>query len=243
MNMKTTGIKIVGAVMLLLAATVATDSAIAQTVGCDATCIQAKVDHHLLLMGEFGNDEALAASLRDLIATGTPVVPVVGDTYNTWLRSEAPDPQGSAQPSEMRWRAVHLLGSLTMRDAIPLLYDIAKIPLPDPRLDEDAFGDEVRIHLRAIAGLERLGAVDELKDLYSLGGVLRNSTAASLFVLGVNVGNVSRLDARTALAKETVDSTDYHTGTGRPPQLDKPGSRTFRVIPRFDTPATVLPKN
>jgi hypothetical protein len=143
----------------------------------------------------------------------------------------------------MRWRAVHLLGSLAMRDAVSSLYDIAKTPLPDPRLDEELFGDEVRIHLRAIAGLEKLNAIDELKDLYSLGGVLRNSTAASLFVLGVNVGNVSRVDAQKALAEETVDSTNYKTGTGRPPQPEKPGSRTFRVTPRFDTPATVLPKN
>jgi len=196
-----------------------------------------------VLMGEFNNDEALTASLRDLMAAGSPAVKAAEDTYSTWTRIEAPDPESEPRPAEMRWRAVHLLGSLGMRDAVSPLYGIAKTPLPDPKLDEDSFGDEVRIHLRAIAGLEKLNAADELRDLYSLGGVLRNSTAASLFVLGVNVGNVSRIDAEKALAEETVDSTNYKTGTGRPPQPDKPGSRTIRVIPRFDTPATVLPKN
>jgi hypothetical protein len=242
MNMKRTK-SFAGAAMLLVAATLATGSATAQTVPCDTACIQAKVDRHLILMGGFGNDEALTASLRDLIALGSPVVRVALETYNRWTQIEEPDPRGDVGPGEMRWRAVHLLGSLAQREAIPSLYEIAKTPLPDPELSEDAFGDEVRIHLRAVAGLEKLNAVNELKDLYALGGVLSNATAASLFELGVNVGGVRKTDARTALAEETVDPTDYTPNTGRPAQPVKPGTRGFRVTPRLDTPAAVAPKN
>jgi hypothetical protein len=234
--------KYVGAVMLLIAAAMATGPADAQ-IRCDAACMQTQVDRHLVLMGELDNDEALATSLRGLIVLGTPVVQIVGDTYYHWARIEVTDPQGDARPAEMRWRAAHLLGSLEMRDAVAWLYDIAKTPLPDPERGEESFGDEVRIRLRAVAGLEKLGAVDQLADLYAAGGVLRNSTAASLFVLGVNVGNVRRVDARTALAEEAVDPTDYNPNTGRPPQRYLPGSPNFRVTPRADTPTAEIPKN
>jgi hypothetical protein len=233
--------KIFGAAILLIAATLATGPVAAQRDSCDTACVQAKIDRHLLLMGEFDNDAELEASLRDLVAAGPQVVRAAADTYDAWSRVEIREPEGDAGPVEMRWRAVYLLGTLGMRDAVTSLAAIAEAPLPRPELDEDAFGDEVRIRLRAIAGLENLGAVDELRDLYSRGGVLRNSTAASLFVLGVNVGRVYRTDARTALAEEKVDPTDYNPNQGRPAQPEKPGSPTFRVTPRPDTPAT--PKN
>lgn len=233
--------KIIGAAMLLLAATLATGPVAAQRDSCDEACVQAKVDRHLLLMGEFDNDAALEASLRDLVAAGPQVVRVAAHTYEAWSRIETPEPTGGASPAEMRWRAVYLLGSLGMRDAVAQLSTIASTPLPRPELGEDAFGDEVRIRLRAIAGLEDLGAVNELRDLYTSGGVLRNATAASLFVLGVNVGGVSRIDARTALAEEKMDPRIYNPNEGRPAQLDLPGSPRFRVTPRFDTPST--PKN
>jgi hypothetical protein len=233
--------KIVGAVMLLIAATLATGPVAAQKDTCDTDCVRAKVDRHLLLMGEYDNEEQLEASLRALVAAGPQVVEIAAGTYEAWSRVELPEPDGGVTPGEMRWRAVYLLGSLGMRDAVRNLYSIAQAPLPRPELDEDAFGDEVRIRLRAVAGLENLGAVDELRRLYDGGGVLRNSTAASLFVLGVNVGGVYRTDARTALAEEKVDSKDYNPNQGRPAQPELPGSPTFQVTPRRDTPAT--PKN
>lgn len=231
--------KIVGAAMLLLAATLATGPVAAQK--CDDACVRAKVDRHLLLMGEFDNDAALEASLRDLVEAGPQVVRAAADAYETWSRAERPEPTGGASPSEMRWRAVYLLGSLGMRDAVAGLTTIANTPLPRPELGEDAFTDEVRIRMRSIAGLENLGAVDALRDLYVRGGVLRNATAASLFELGVNVGGVTRIDARTALAEERMDPKIYNPNEGRPAQLDLPGSPRFRVKPRFDTPST--PKN
>lgn len=233
--------KIVGALMLLIVAAVATRPVAAQRDTCDETCVRTKVDRCLLLMGEFDNDAELDAALRELIAAGPQVVRAAIDTYDSWSRVELREPDGGVTPAEMRWRAVYLLGSLGMRDAVAPLSAIANTPLPRPELDEDAFGDEVRIRLRAVAGLESLGAVDELRDLYTRGGVLRNATAASLFVLGVNVGRVYRTDGRTALAEEKVDSTDYNPNQGRPAQPEKPGSPTFRVTPRPDTPAT--PKN
>lgn len=222
MRKRTLSLQSAGAALLLIAAAAA--PAVAQRDACDAACIQAKVDRHLLLMGEFGNEEAMTASMRDLVAIGTPVVPVVVDTYDAWTRLEEPDPLEDERPAEMRWRAVYLLGDLRMRDGVRALYDIAKTPMPDPRLDEDAFADEMRIHLRAVAGLETLGAIDELRDLYADGGVLRNATAASLFVLGENVGGVRRIDARRALAEETVDPRIINPTP--PARRDIPGSRT-----------------
>jgi len=234
--------KIIGAVMLLMAAALATGPVAAQKDSCDEACVQAKVDRHLLLMGEYDNEEQLQASLRDLAASGSQAVRAAAGTYDAWTRVEIKEPDGDVTPGEMRWRAVYLLGSLGMREAVKTLYLIAQAPLPRPGGDEDVFGDEVRIRLRAVAGLENLGAVDELRDLYNGGGVLRNSTAASLFVLGVNVGGVYRTDARTALAEEKVDPTDYNPNLGRPAQPELPDSPTFRVEPRPDTPAAT-PKN
>ena len=233
--------KIVGAALLLMAATLATGPVAAQKDSCDEACVRAKVDRHLLLMGEFDNDRELDASLRDLAASGPQAVRAAVDTYEAWSRVERPDADAAAGPAEMRWRAVYLLGSLGLRDAVAQLSAIAGAPLPRPELDEDAFSDEVRIQMRAVAGLENLGAVDPLRDLYNRGGVLRNATAASLFELGVNVGGVSRIDARTALAEEKVDPKIYNPNQGRAPQLEKPGSPRFQMTPRFDTPAA--PKN
>jgi hypothetical protein len=204
---------------------------------CDEPCVLAKVDRHLLLMGEFGNDEELQASLREVVASGPLAVRVVRDTYNHWAREEKRDPKTGARPGEMRWRAVHLLGSLGMADAVPSLYEMARAPLPDPRRSEQLYADEYRVRLRAIAGLENLKGVDELKELHALGGVLRSPTAASLYVLGVNVGGVSRVEAKTALAEDTADATDFKAGKGRPPQPEKPGSPKFKVKRRPDTPS------
>jgi len=220
--------KRMGAAMLLVAAIAIGGPAAAQE-RCDSACLQDKVDRHLLLMGEFDNEEALTASLRDLIASGAPVLRTVEETYAVWSRVEATEPDGSARPGEMRWRVVYLLGSLGMRDAVRPLYEIAKAELPDPRLDEQAFADELRIQLRAVAGLESLGAIDELRDLYRAGGLLRNATAASLFVLGENVGDVRRIDARTALAEERIEPTNFNPDAGRPAHLEMP--RTDDVTP------------
>jgi len=231
--------KIIGAAMLLLAAALATGPAAAQK--CDETCVRAKVDRHLLLMGGFDNDAALDESLRDLVASGSRAVRAATDAYDAWSRAERPEPTGGASPAEMRWRAVYLLGSLGLRDGAAELTAIANTPLPSPEIGEDAFTDEVRIRMRSIAGLENLGAVDALRDLYVRGGVLRNAAAASLFELGVNVGGVTRIDARTALAEERMDPRIYNPNEGRPAQLDLPGSPRFRVTPRPDTPST--PKN
>jgi hypothetical protein len=233
--------KITGAAVLLLAATLATGPVAAQRDSCDEACVQAKVDRYLLLIGEFDNDAELEASLRDLAAAGPQAVRAAAGAYEAWSRVERPEPDGAARPAEMRWRAIYLLGALGMRDAVAQLSTIAETPLPRPEGDEEAFGDEVRIHLRAIAGLENLGAVDELRRLYDRGGVLRNAMAASLFELGVNVGGVTRIDARTALAEEKVDSKIYNPNQGRAPQPEKPGSPRFEMTPRFDTPP--VPKN
>ena len=161
---------------MLLVAVIATGGPAAAQERCDSACLQDKVDRHLLLMGEFDNEAALTASLRDLIASGAPVLRTVEDTYAKWSRVEVTEPDGSARPGEMRWRVVYLLGSLGMRDAVRPLYEIAKAELPDPRLDEQTFADELRIQLRAVAGLESLGAIDELRGLYRAGGLLRNAT-------------------------------------------------------------------
>jgi len=187
-------------------------------------------------MGEFDHERALQASLKELSAAGPPVVRVVRDTYNQWSRAEGPDPKFGVDPGDMRWRAVHLLGSLGIPDAIRSLFAIAKTPLPDPRRSEEAYADEYRIRLRAIAGLEKLKAVPELKELHEIGGVLRNPAATSLFVLGTNVGGVSRVNVKTALAEDTADSKDYNPGKGRVAQPDKPGSPKSSVKRRPDTP-------
>ena len=160
--------------LVLLTAAVAVAQT-AATVRCDAACVQAKVERHLRLMWEFGNEEALQASLKELMALGPPAVRATRDAYNQWSRAQESDARGTemagetgARAGEMRWRAVHLLGSLGSREAVPSLYDIARTPLPDPRCKSETFyADEYRVRLRAIAGLENLKAVDELKDLHA----------------------------------------------------------------------------
>jgi hypothetical protein len=209
-------------------------------VDCDRTCVMRKqVDRHLVLMGEFGNEQALAASLRELVALGPAVVRVVHDAYNHWTLTKQPDEASPARPGEMRWRATHLLGVLGFDDAKRLLYDVARREDPDPRKDEVAYADDYRVRLRAVAGLEQLKAVEELRALHAGGGTLANATAAALFELGVNVGRVRRIDARTALASDIADPADRKPNKGRPPQPARPGepiAPDYRVQPRPDSP-------
>jgi hypothetical protein len=226
----------VGFVLLAAVASAQTTTA-PPGVKCDDACLQAKIDRHLALMGEFDNEEQLQASQRELAALGPRVVRVAYDTYNQWTRAERPDPKTAARPGEMRWRVTYLLGVLGQRDAVPLLFAIGKRMLPDPRCSEQAYADEYRVRLRAIVGLENLKAVDELKQLYELGGVFQNPTAASLYVLGVNVGNVSRVDVKRALAEDVADPKDYNPNRGRAAQPGKPGAQRADTKRREDTPA------
>jgi hypothetical protein len=209
---------------------------------CDRVCMMRKqVDRHLALMGEIGEDaeKAVQASQRELVALGPPVVRVVHDAYNYWTRTKTPGEAAPARPGEMRWRAAYLLAELGFPDAKRLLYDIALRDGLDSRTSEVDFVDEHRVKLRAVAGLERLKAVEELKVLHARGGTLANATAAALFEVGVNVGRVTRIDARTALAKDIASPADYKPGKGRPPQPIRPGeplAPDFKVQPRPDSP-------
>ena len=153
------------------------------------------------------------------------------------------DPKFVARPAEIRWRAAHLLADLGNRDSIPVLFDIAKRQLPEGKSDENVFRDEFRIQLRAVVGLEKLKAVDELKQLYEDGGLLKNAAAASLFMLGVNVGGVRRVEVTRALAEDLADYKDYNPNKGRAPQPTKPGKDRINPRRRPDTPLmTVQPR-
>ncbi|MGK3995522.1 hypothetical protein [Sorangium sp. So ce1024] len=209
-----------------------------QALECDRECIRAMVNKHLSLMGELGDEATYERSLRELRAIGPEVVTAAVAAYRTWSLSAPPDPGEPARPGEMRWRAVHLLGTLGFREAIPTLDAIAtsSLPEPGPDTDEQLFGDEFRVRLRAIAGLESLGAVAELKAIYARGDLLRKPAAASLHALGVEVDGIRFVDMKKALAEDVADATDVNPNTGRPPQPDTPGSREFRVTPRTDTP-------
>lgn len=209
-----------------------------QAIECTRECILAMVNRQLALMGEFGDDAEFEASLRELVAVGPAVLHVAVDVYKEWSVSAPPDSTESARPGEMRWRAAHLLGLLGFREGIDPLNEIAAAPLPDPREDEHLFADEYRVRLRAIVGLERLGAADELKAIHSAGGLLRTPAAASLYALGIDVGGIRLIDARRALAEDVADSKDYNPNSGRAAQPEKPGSREFKVTPRTDTPST-----
>ncbi|WP_437307177.1 hypothetical protein [Sorangium sp. So ce388] len=209
-----------------------------QALECSRECILAMVNRQLSLMGEFGNEAEFERALRELVAIGPAVVPVVAEVYKEWSVSAPPDRAESARPGEMRWRAAHLLGLLGFREAIDPLNAIATIPLPDPLKDEHLFADEYRVCLRAIAGLERLHAAAELRAIHDAGGLLRNPAAASLYALGIDVGGIRLIDARRALAEDVADTKDYNPNAGREAQPEKPGSREFRVTPRTDTPAT-----
>jgi hypothetical protein len=207
---------------------------------CDRDCEARRlVDRHLALMGEFNNDRAVEASLRKLVSLGQPAVRATADAYDDWRRAEyTPSPLPTpTRPGEMRWRATMLLGVLGVDDARRPLYDIARHEDLDPRHGEQAYADDHRVKLRAIAGLVQLKAVEELKQLHERGGTLSNATAAALFELGINVGNVRLVDAKTALAEAKVDSRDHKPGKGRPAQIETPGSPRFKVKPRADTPA------
>ncbi len=170
---------------------------------CEKACLEAKIDRHLMLMGEFGKDDAIEASQRELLAGGPAVIRAIEDTYNRWSRPESLNPKGNARPADMRWRALHLLGNSNSKEAIPFLYDVAKRPMPEPKASESEYADEYRMALRAIDGLSKLKAIDELKDLHEIGGVLSNPTAVALYENGVNVGGVKFIDANKALAQPT----------------------------------------
>lgn len=201
------------------------------------TSLQAKVDRHLAMMGEIGNEESLRGSLRSLAADGPQLVSVLEDTYNQWSRAENANLKANVRAGELRWRVIHLLGELNSQEARPFLFQTAKTPIPDCKKNEVMYADEYRIRLRAIAGLENLKAVEELRELHEIGGVLKNPTAASLFVLGVKVNNdVSRVEARKALADDVPDSRDYNKGAGRPAQEKKPGKEKISPVRRQDTP-------
>src|SRR5688500_4880340 len=167
------------------------------------------------------------------------MVSVVQDTYTRRTGPAGADLEIGPSPAEMRWRAVHLLGSLRQADAIPVLFEIAKRPLPRPQTNEKAFADEFRVQLRCVAGLENLRAVDELKQLFESGGLLRNPAAASLYVLGVNVGNIRRVPARRALAEDVADSKDHNPGKRLPPDWGRPGRGRTNPNRRPDTPSVV----
>lgn len=237
--------------LLLTVATAASDSLAPRTAPPDSTddttnaaacdrdpacALRAKVDRHLLLMGEVDNDRAQQASLRELIAAGPAVLRAVHDAYNAWTRDRGKNPNAPARPGEMRWRATYLIGALGFADGRRLLYDIARREDPDPRHDPIAYADDQRVKLRAVAGLEQLKGIEELKDLHQRGGTLANATTAALYELGVDVGGVRRVDARTALAAEKADITDFHPSKGRPAQPTKPGAAGYQPKPRPDTP-------
>jgi hypothetical protein len=201
------------------------------------TSLQAKVDRHLAMMGEIGNEESLRGSLRSLAAEGPQLISVLEDTYNQWSRAENSNLKANIRPGELRWRIIHLLGELNLQDARPFLFQTARTPIPDCKKNEVMYADEYRIRLRAIVGLENLKAVDELKELHEIGGVLKNPTAASLFVLGVKVNNdVGRVDARKALGEDVADYRDHNKGAGRPAQEKKPGKERITTVRRPDTP-------
>jgi hypothetical protein len=205
---------------------------------CDKACAaRAQVDRHLLLMGEFDNDRAQQKSLRELAALGPLAVRAVQEAYDDWSRATKPTSDVDARPGEMRWRAVYLLGELGVADARRNLYEIARHGDVAARHGEQAYADDARIKVRAVAGLQQLKAIDELKALHELGGPLSNSTAAALFELGYNVGGVTFTEARVALAADTADSKDNRPGKGRDAQPEKPGSQRFKVKPRGDSPA------
>ncbi len=133
---------------ILLAAPV-TESA-AQDNECDTVCIEVKVYRHLKLMGEFGQDKAIQASLRELTELGAPVARVAHDIFSELTRTLPADLRKSAQQNIMRWRVVHLMGDLGQPESILPLYDIARQSLPNPQADENVFAQEYRIRLRPI---------------------------------------------------------------------------------------------
>ncbi len=213
----------------------------AQKEECAEDCIREKVYHHLKLMGELEQDEALEASLHELIELGAPVARVVEDLYNELTRKLRADPRQSAELNSMRWRVVNLMGYLGRPESVLTLYDIARWSLPDPRADENLYAREYRIRLRAVVGLEKLKAIDQLKQLYELGGPLRNAVTASLFELGAELPGTRRVDARAALEQDEADQADYNPNPERKAQPSKPGAKRYKVEPKPDTPKTKPP--
>lgn len=118
-----------------------------------------------------------------------------------------------------RWKAVQLLGYVGDKSAIPKLAAIAKTPLPDPK-DENQFQLEYRVRLRAVSGLEKLGAVAELTDIVQSGGMFRGIAGASLYELGVHLPGFRELDAKTVM------------GNGDPTNVNpNPKTRPVRRLP------------
>lgn len=205
---------------------------------CIGDCIAEKVVEHLNAMDRFDAEEQLQASQKALAALGPTVVRAIFDVYNAHTRPGAQVSHG-VRAGEMRWRAVYLLGVLGIPDAVPILYDIARQPLPDPRAGEQVYADEYRIRLRAIAGLEQAKAVEPLQRLHEPRGPLTNATTAALFVAGVRMPGARLTPALRALGEDRADPADHHPNKERLERQRgraRPGSSKFKPVPREDTP-------
>lgn len=143
------------------------------------------------LMAESQADARLDAAVAELRSRPGIVAEVVA-LYDALTSAAEQDFDAFA---EARWRTVHLLGLLQLEEATAPLHRIATTPLSDPeRAGDIVYATEFRIRARAIAGLERLRAVDELQRIHRTGGVLRGVAAAALYELGRAPAGVQRLD-------------------------------------------------
>jgi hypothetical protein len=141
---------------------------------------------------------------------------------------------------EARWRVLYLLGELGDPRVTSLFFDIASADMPNPeRVGEVEYGVEFRLHARAIAGLEKLKAVELLVKLYEENELMRGLAAASLVELGRAPDGVTQVDGVKVLGYG--DPTDYNAAKGSPGERI-PSSRELAptddrqsIMPRWPT--------
>lgn len=168
-----------------------------------------RLDRHFRLMDAFGAEDELQRSLEELRADPRAAEEVT-KLYETLTELAVENKQYFG---EARWRALHLLGELRNPEAADFLADVASRPMPRAgEVDETGYRVAFRLRARAIEGLEKLGEVDRLTEIYEEGGIMAGVAAASLYELDAAPDGIVKVDGLEVLGRG--DPTDYNPAKG-----------------------------
>lgn len=191
-----------------------------------------RFDEHFGLMDAFGQDEAFSRSLDSLRKDPR----AVSDAMSLYKMLSEEQSEENGFYGEARWRTVQLLGDLKGDESSAFLFDIASADMPDARKVGDLrYKIEYRLRARAVAGLEKHKAVEELERIYKQSRMMRGLAAASLYELGRAPDGIVAIDAIKNMG--FGDPKDYNKKKGMPgpesPTLRfrKQGAMATEVVP------------